>query len=133
MLKEVGAKMNKNVTAVGRFLRKLRIDANEVLYDMSKKLGCTSAFISSLELGKRPVPTDFQKKITKLYSLTAEQQEEFQHAVDQSMHNVVISLDELDSSTKDLALVFARRLKTMKEKEAEKMLMFLKNSKEENK
>jgi HTH-type transcriptional regulator, competence development regulator len=122
--------MNKSVTAVGRFLRKLRIDAGEVLYDMAKKIECTSAFISSLELGKRPVPAEFQQKIVKIYGLTAEQQEEFQHAVDMSTHSVTISLDDLNGSTKDLALVFARRLKTMQEKEAEKMLKYLNDTKE---
>jgi len=125
--------MKKVVTEVGRFLRKLRIDANEVLYDMAQKLECTSAFISSLELGKRPVPAEFQQKVTKVYSLTAEQQTEFQHAVDQSTHSVTITLDELDNSTRDLALVFARRLKTMEEKEAERMLKFLRENGEENK
>mgnify|MGYP004485707885 CR=1 FL=1 len=125
--------MKKAVTEVGRFLRKLRIDANEVLYNMAQKLGCTSAFISSLELGKRPVPQEFQQKIIKLYSLTPEQQEAFQHAVDQCTRSVTISLEELNNSSKDLALVFARRLKTMEEKEAEKMLEFLQDTKEEKK
>ena len=125
--------MKKAVTEVGRFLRKLRIDANEVLYNMAQKLGCTSAFISSLELGKRPVPQEFQQKIIKLYSLTPEQQEAFQHAVDQCTRSVTISLEELNNSSKDLALVFARRIKTMEEKEAEKMLEFLQDTKEEKK
>ncbi len=121
--------MKKDVTEVGRFLRKLRIDANEVLYDMAQKLGCTSAFISSLELGKRPVPVEFQQKIIETYFLTPKQQEEFQHAVDQNTHLVTIPLDELNNSIKDLALVFARRLKTMEEKEADKMLKYLHNTK----
>lgn len=117
--------MKKTVTEVGRFLRKLRIDSNEVLYDMAKKLGCTSAFISSLELGKRPVPLEFQRKVVEIYSLNAVQQEEFQKAVERSLHNVTIPLDALGDNSKKLALVFARRLKTMEEKEAEKMLKYL--------
>jgi HTH-type transcriptional regulator, competence development regulator len=117
--------MKKVVTEVGRFLRKLRIDSNEVLYDMAKKLGCTSAFISSLELGKRPVPLEFQRKVVEVYSLNAVQQEEFQKVVEQSLHNVTIPLDDLGDSSKKLALVFARRLKTMGEKDAEKMLKYL--------
>ena len=125
--------MNKAVTEVGRFLRKLRIDSGEVLYDMAQRLGCTSAFISSIELGRRPVPSEFQKKLTELYALTSEQQEAFQSAIDQSAHSVTIALDELNDSTKGLALVFARRLKTMEEKEAEKMLEYLNNTKEKGK
>ena len=125
--------MKKMITEVGRFLRKLRIDSNEVLYDMAQKLGCTSAFISSIELGKRPVPSEFQRKLTELYDLTSKQQEEFQYAIDQSAHSVTIPLDELNDSTKGLALVFARRLKTMEEKEAEKMLEYLNNTRKRGK
>ena len=125
--------MKKNVPEIGKFLRKLRIDSNEVLYDMAHKLGCTSAFISSLELGKRPVPAEFQQKVTELYNLSLEQQEEFQRAVDQSVRNVTIPLDELNDSSRELALVFARRLKTMEEKKAEKMLEYLKTQEEKDK
>ena len=120
--------MRKDVTEVGRFLRKLRIDANEVLYDMAKKIGCSSSFISALELGKRPVPTDFQQKIAIAYGLTPEQQSALQQAIDQSANSVTIDFNDLNADTRELALVFARRLKTMEEKEAEKMLEFLNTS-----
>ena len=87
--------MKSLVTAVGKFLRKLRLDANEVLYDMSQRVGCSSAFISSLELGKRPVPSEFQQKIVQLYELSPEQQEEFQRAIDQSTKSVTIDFEDL--------------------------------------
>ena len=117
--------MKKLVTEVGRFLRKLRVDADEVLYDMSKKMGCTSAFISALELGKRPVPSEFQQKLIRIYNLTAEQQADFQRAIDKSTTSVTIDLEELDEPSKEVALVFARRLKTMEEKESERLLKWL--------
>ena len=119
--------MKSLVTAVGKFLRKLRLDANEVLYDMSQRVGCSSAFISSLELGKRPVPSEFQQKIVQIYKLSPEQQEEFQRAIDQSTKSVTIDFEDLGDFSKEAALVFARRLKTMEEKEAEKLLDWLNN------
>ena len=119
--------MKSLVTAVGKFLRKLRLDANEVLYDMSQRVGCSSAFISSLELGKRPVPSEFQQKIVQIYGLSPEQQEEFQRAIDQSTKSVTIDFEDLGDSSKEAALVFARRLKTMEEKEAKKLLDWLNN------
>ena len=125
--------MSKLVTETGRFLRKLRIDMNEVLYDMAKKMGCTSAFISAIELGKRPVPEEFQQKLVQIYNLSSEQQEEFQHAIDNSARSVTIDFNGLGDNAKGLALVFARRLKTMEEKEAEKMIQFLNDSMKESK
>lgn len=121
--------MKSLVTAVGKFLRKLRLDANEVLYDMSQRMGCTSAFISALELGKRPVPSEFQQKIVQLYKLSPEKQDEFQRAIDQSAKSVTIDFEDLGDASKEAALVFARRLKTMEEKEAEKLLKWLNNQK----
>ena len=125
--------MSKLVTEVGRFLRKLRIDVNEVLYDMANRMGCSSAFISAIELGKRPVPEEFRQKLIKIYNLSPDQQEEFQHAIDDSAKGVLIDFNGLGDNTKELALVFARRLKTMEEKEAEKMIQFLNDSKKESK
>ncbi len=125
--------MSKLVTEVGRFLRKLRIDVNEVLYDMANRMGCSSAFISAIELGKRPVPEEFQQKLISIYKLTPEQQEEFQRAIDDSTKSVTIDFNGLGDNTKELALVFARRLKTMEEKEAEKVIQFLNDSKTESK
>ena len=117
--------MKKIVTEVGRFLRKLRVDADEVLYDMSQRMGCTSAFISALELGKRPVPSEFQQKLIRIYNLTNEQKSDFQKAIDKSATSVTIDLGELDEPSKEVALVFARRLKTMEEKESKRLLKWL--------
>ena len=125
--------MKKLVTEVGRFLRKLRVDADEVLFDMSQKMGCSSAFISSLELGKRPVPSDFQQKLIQIYNLTVEQQNDFQRAIDQSTSNITIELGDLNESSREVALVFARRLKTMEEKDSAKLLKWLQGSDEKEK
>lgn len=119
--------MNKQVTDVGRFLRKLRLDENEVLFDMAKKLECSSAFISAIELGKRPIPYDLQQKIIIIYSLSENQQKDFQRAIDQSAKSVTIGFDELSDNSKELALVFARRLRTMEDTEAAKLLNLLNN------
>jgi transcriptional regulator with XRE-family HTH domain len=41
------------ITNFGKFCRRLRIDNGELLYDMAKKLGVSSAFMSSVENGKK--------------------------------------------------------------------------------
>ena len=40
-------------TNFGKFCRKLRIDNDELLYDMAAKLGVSSAFLSKVENGKK--------------------------------------------------------------------------------
>ena len=46
------------VNNFGKFCRKLRIDNDELLYDMAKKLGVSSAFLSKVENGKKKPPKD---------------------------------------------------------------------------
>ncbi|WP_019221821.1 helix-turn-helix domain-containing protein [Bartonella senegalensis] len=57
------------VTPFGKILRKLRIDHSERLLDMSKKLGVSIAFLSSVEIGKKSVPVGMEEKIIELYDL----------------------------------------------------------------
>ena len=45
------------LTMLGKFLRKLRIDRNELLKDMAGKLDVTVSFLSSVENGKKKMPS----------------------------------------------------------------------------
>ncbi|WP_455477636.1 helix-turn-helix domain-containing protein [Bartonella sp. B41] len=60
------------LTSFGKILRELRIDRLERLFDMSKKLGISSAFLSSIEIGKRSIPVGMEEKIIELYALDKE-------------------------------------------------------------
>lgn len=44
------------VNNFGKFCRKLRIDRNERLYDMAKRLNVSSAFLSKVENGQKKPP-----------------------------------------------------------------------------
>ena len=43
-------------TALGKFLRKLRVDRDERLYDMAENVGVSSAFLSGVENAIRRLP-----------------------------------------------------------------------------
>ena len=45
--------MAGELTSLGKFLRKLRIDRGELLRTMSNKLGISMSFLSSVENGKK--------------------------------------------------------------------------------
>ena len=61
------------VTDFGKFCRKLRIDHDELMKDMAKKLDVTSSYLSAVEKGKRDLPDDWIEKISKAYNLSASQ------------------------------------------------------------
>ena len=69
------------LTSLGRFLRKLRIDRNELLKDMAAKLDISVSFLSAVENGKKHMPASWNKQICDLYDLTESQCSEFTNAV----------------------------------------------------
>lgn len=60
-------------TELGKFLKKLRIDNDEVIKDMAKKLGVSDSYLSQIELGNRKIPKAFLSRILEAYELNTEQ------------------------------------------------------------
>jgi transcriptional regulator with XRE-family HTH domain len=52
------------------------MDRQELLFSMAKKLEVSSSFLSGVENGKIPIPTDWPEKITSLYQLNRFESEE---------------------------------------------------------
>jgi transcriptional regulator with XRE-family HTH domain len=63
-------------TDFGKFCRKLRIDKDELMKDMAKKLGVTVSYLSAIEKGKRSIPGDWAEQISEHYELTEQQVQE---------------------------------------------------------
>jgi hypothetical protein len=57
---------------VGKILRKIRIDHDERLSDMARHLAVSSAFLSSVELGKKPPPPRLLESVIAQYRLAAD-------------------------------------------------------------
>ena len=62
--------MKAMITEFGKELRKMRIDAGEVLKDMATKLGITSSYLSAIEVGKRTVSERILTNIQEKYTLS---------------------------------------------------------------
>lgn len=56
------------LTELGKTIRKIRISRSELLYDMARKMGYGSAFLSGIENGKE-IPGDFKEKLFSSYDL----------------------------------------------------------------
>lgn len=117
--------MGKLANEVGRFLRKLRIDRGEILYDMAQKMKCSTAFISALELGKRQVTKEFRDLLCETYALAPEQCAEFDDAISLSKDKVEIGLQGLSQNSREMLLAFARKMQTLNDEDSSKLLEFL--------
>lgn len=62
-------KQVKEVTEFGKLLRKIRIDNDETLNDMGKRIGICGTTLSMIELGKRKIPSGLSNKIIKIYNI----------------------------------------------------------------
>ena len=100
-------------TTLGVFLRKLRLANDEILKDMAKNLGVSSAFLSAVENGKKKMPNNWERKLKEVYSLSTVQIEELRRAVMESSGVVELNLKGLSTSNRELAISFARQFETM--------------------
>ncbi|MBR1721675.1 MAG: helix-turn-helix transcriptional regulator [Treponema sp.] len=57
------------LTPIGKYLRKLRIDLEESMEDMAKRLGISKTYLSFIENGSREISQDFAEKIMEEYRL----------------------------------------------------------------
>lgn len=98
------------LTELGKYLRKLRIDHNELLKHMAQKLEVSVSFLSAVENGNKKMPSEWNQRICSLYDLDPQQQIEFAEAIAMTEKNLDIPLWNTDDEKKVLAVSFARKL-----------------------
>lgn len=113
--------MNK----LGVFLKKLRADHNEVLFNMAQRLNVSSAFLSAVENGRKSPPISWVNIIASEYQLKNEQKEELQDVITDSIKQVRIDIGEVSCKKKNCALAFARNFDDFSETDISKLMAFL--------
>ena len=101
------------VLEYGKVLRKIRIDKGLTMAQMAKAIGITSAYLSTIERGKRNIPKNLTQNVINHYELSNEQVAELQKAELLSRDSIEIELEDMELSKKSLALSFADNLKDM--------------------
>lgn len=109
------------LTSIGKFLRKLRIDRNEILLNMSEKLGVMPSFLSAVENGKKKMPTAWRTKIVELYNLTDAQINEFENAIAATNEVVELNIEGMNEQNRNLAVSFARKFSELSDEQLEEI------------
>ena len=110
----------------GKICRKIRIDKGEIMADMSKKLRVSTAFLSAVEHGKKPVPIDWVDTIINIYDLEPTTAHELEVAAKESLRQVNIVVEDLGSNQKDFVLAFARNFNNVNQDDINKIMKLLK-------
>lgn len=113
------------ITRFGKELRKLRIEHDEILKDMSTRLGVSPAFLSAVEVGKKNIPDGWVKKIADIYCLNERQEQILNVAAAESVTSVKIDLISSCNSQREAALLFARDFNSLPKETAQQIIHLL--------
>lgn len=116
----------KEVTPFGKILRKIRIDNDETLKDMSEKFNVTSSHLSAVETGKRSIPKQWQDIIVKEYNLNENETNQLKKSILHSATEVKINTIDLNKDEKELVFAFASRFKHLNSQDKEEIKSILK-------
>ena len=89
----------KGVTNLGKKLRKIRIDNDEISSDMARKPEISVSYLSAIENGKRNIPKDLAEKLFKIYQLSDNDKEKILQAISIYSGEMRIRLDSLNKKT----------------------------------
>lgn len=108
----------------GKLVRKGRIEAEITLGEMAKALNVSSAYLSAVETGKRPVSDGLVAEVKRLFKRKGLDVKDLDNAAAQSKK--VIDVSDLSMEDRARVVAFARRLPRLKKsahfKDIEEML-----------
>lgn len=116
-------------TEFGEYFRILRLKNREVLADAKQFLGVSSAFISSVECGKRSVPSDWFDLIVKHYNLNSNEQDSLREAIEKSKTAIKFDLLNASQPQKNVAIQLQRTFDSLDEETANQLLEILERNK----
>ncbi|MBD1572478.1 helix-turn-helix transcriptional regulator [Vibrio sp. S17_S38] len=112
-------------TAFGKYLRKIRIEQEILLKDMATALGVSSAYLSSVELGKKSISDAIVSKICSSFNLTQKQVNQLEESVVLSQPSVKIDLVGKSNNEREMVMSFARRYESLSDSDREQVMKML--------
>lgn len=118
------------ITAIGKFLRKVRIDRSLLLKDMALGLGVSPAYLSTVETGKKTFNDEFVSKIARYLDFRPGSVEyrDLEEAVILTRGEVQIPVYGMSNKHQEVAMAFSRQFEEMKTSELDKILALLNES-----
>lgn len=115
---------------IGKFLRRLRVDHDERLFDMAKKIGVSSAFLSAVENGHKKASNSLINKIINIYNLTPSQESDLYN--DLAMSEQSLNLSNFSREKQQATLMFARKFDELSNNQIDEIKRILKGENNHN-
>lgn len=107
---------------LGRELKKLRIDEGLTLMEMAHKLGYSSAFLSSIENGKKRIPDAFLNQLVTAFARAKEEKNRYEILINKARKEVIVELKNASFKDAELATALARGFNQLSEAQKETIL-----------
>ena len=114
-------------TPFGKEIRKMRIDRTLSLREMAQSLEVTSAYLSAVETGRRPITDNLFKAVVDFFQATESELETLKKARDASATDVTFSLNHASDSAKETMVAFARSFKNLSDADIKKIRLIIKS------
>lgn len=108
---------------LGKLLRKMRVDNDERLADMAKKIGVSIAFLSAIETSRKEAPLNIIERLASAYRMNVQQRMALEVAVFSSRSSY--KLEPQTSLAQDTVAMLARRLNRLAPEEHKKIQAIL--------
>jgi transcriptional regulator with XRE-family HTH domain len=116
------------------FLKRLRLNnKDEKLKDMALKLKISTAYLSSIETGKRKMNLEVLHQIIMIYKLNEEESTELKYLRDMATDEINVKVNKMDDDKKTTLINFLSQVGSLDNKELEKINLILKKQKEDKK
>lgn len=96
------------LTEFGKLLRIIRINSGDSSREMARKLGFSPSYLSAIESGKRNIPTDMEKLLSKSYPLSQIDLEKLRTAMLASSDTVKINLTDFAEKKQRVIMAIAQ-------------------------
>ena len=114
------------LTEFGKFTRKLRIDINETLYQMAKRLNVSSSFLSAVEVGSKNIPKTWLELLSNEYKLSEDQKNDLKNAIELSTNVIRLDFSNKRIEDRELMLKLEKRISVFSVETKEKLNEILK-------
>ena len=104
-----------NTTEFGKYLRALRAKRDEKQEDTANILGCTKSYLSTVELGKQPIPSGWVEKIILAYELNDQDSNKLRSLALDITKIVKIDTENLSPDKKHLVISMAGKIEHMQD------------------
>jgi transcriptional regulator with XRE-family HTH domain len=118
----------KHITVFGEEVRRLRMAGQVSLKAMAEGLGVSSAYLSSVESGRKKIPDEFVERIVGFFKLRPREAKNLSDAAEASQPQYKIDVSDCDGQARETVAMFARRFSALSSKEQQRIHTILEQS-----